>query len=949
MRSVSIGEKGKLGWRKFTSALAAIALGVTGITAAAVVSGSDAVAEDAPGTSEATAIHKPGTHNQKQGYEGKAWIDYDQEIHILNTKAGDKALPGNKIFLQWMNGKGVVSPIYYTLSDPEGNFYFDLSEPVVDGLGVKHEYILAGDANFKVRVWAENPDPEKFTVVKTGDIFGASFHTRTKRVNESWDFTAGINRIVGGQVVFQERPYQFDWLAKPEAEWTHAPSSDGIWNDGGIYGTARGQVWWQVDDPGGSLAYKYDYNPNRGDRAATEIKMVASYLNDEVTRELDTWKEANKGYTVEMMRQEQIRLFTEYQAEHGVGSHIAETVVAPVTADSQYYIPFQGLWGRTAYNDGGVPAGKTWGELTGEHRHDDVLLWNTLAGFNRRHFNTDYMYVFPIINGKQDLWRNAFNNNVFSKPNEGNLGDGSPTMLASHNLGNVSFAFLSPNPEHDVTNYDNSNNIAVASDVAKSETTGLAPFTEYTIQWFKTDKDVTMVPVEGASCTFQTATDGSWRTDAGELASCDLTVPDIGTATTFVSAVYGGTDVSGVNLLADSFLAIPGYYVYEPQEDVVKAKLQTSPPIFDNPNTGFTEVKPEGATFTFADPDAAAALQLGLDAATGVVTWPVDTQYVGKLSVPVEMKASIESYTAGMGSRSMPSTGPKAVSDGKNITLSATAEFVLTPPNVSYDAATVERGKTADVLAVIADNDGNDVELPAETTFALGEGAPAWATIDATTGKISVAPGADVVATDYDVPVVVTFKDVTDPVKVTAKVTVTAGDSDGDGVTDPKDPANPQPGEDQCAGTPAGAQVDANGCAVVPTIEDPDPITGTVNEEITPIEVPVTNNGGFTELECTAEGLPAGLTVGLNEAGTACVISGTPTEEVTDQDVTITVTGKTPETGTDGKPVTPTPDTGSTTATIGAQPDGDTDGVPDAKDQCAGTPAGAQVDANGCA
>ncbi|MDO5025118.1 MAG: Rib/alpha-like domain-containing protein, partial [Trueperella sp.] len=929
MKSVNIGEKGKLGWRKVTSALAALALGVTGITAAAVFSGSEASAEEAPGTSEATAIYKPGTPHQKQGYEGKAWIDYDQETHILNTKAGDKALPGLKIFLQWMNGKGVVSPIYYTTSDPEGNFYFDLSEPVVDGLGNKHEYILYGDANFKVRVWAQNPDPEKFTVVKTGDVFGASFHTRTKRVNESWDFTVGINRIVGGQVVFQERPNQFDWLAKPEAEWSHAPSSDGVWNDGGIYGTVRGQVWWQVDEPAGSMAYKYDYNPNRGDRAATGVKIVASYLNDELTRQLDAWKEANRGWTVEMMRQEQIRLFTEYQAEHGVGSHIAETVVAPVTADTYYYIPFQGLWGRTAYNDGGVPAGKTWGELTGEHRHDDVLLWNTLAGFNRRHFNTDYMYVFPIINGKQDLWRNAFNNNVFSKPNEGNLGDGSPTMLASHNLGNVSFAFLSPNPEHDVTNYDNSNNIAVASDVAKSETTGLAPFTEYTIQWFKTDKDVTMVPVEGASCTFQTATDGSWRTDAGELASCDLTVPDIESATTFVSAVYGGTDVSGVNLLADSFLAIPGYYEYVPQEDVVKAKVQTSPAIFDNPETQFAEKKPGDATFTFAEPDAAAALQLTLDATTGAVTWPVATQYVGKLVVPVEMKASIESYTAGMGARSMP-TGTKAISDGKYITLPGKAVFVLTPPNVSYTAATVDQGSTADLPAVITDNDGKAAELPAETTFALGENAPAWATIDAATGKISVAPGAEVTAQDYTIPVLVTFKNVTDPVATSATVTVTVPpDADGDNVPDSKD---------QCAGTPTGVTVDANGCAVGPTIEDPAAITGKVNEPITDIEVPVTNNGGYTDLTCEATGLPAGLTVTYDAVKGACVISGTPTEEVTDQEVTITVTGKTPETGTDGNPVTPKKDTGTTTATIGAENDADGDNVPDSKDQCAGTP-----------
>ena len=117
---------------------------------------------------------------------------------------------------------------------------------------------------------------------------------------------------------------------------------------------------------------------------------------------------------------------------------------------------------------------------------------------------------------------------------------------------------------------------------------------------------------------------------------------------------------------------------------------------------------------------------------------------------------------------------------------------------------------------------------------------------------------------------------------------LTKKDTDGDNVPDPVDPDNPADGEDKCPNTPAGAQVNADGCSVAPSVT-PKPIEGTVGEPIVPVEVVIDNPGKAEVTGCSAAGLPAGLSAELNADGTACVISGTPTEPVDGGKVTVTV------------------------------------------------------------
>lgn len=203
------------------------------------------------------------------------------------------------------------------------------------------------------------------------------------------------------------------------------------------------------------------------------------------------------------------------------------------------------------------------------------------------------------------------------------------------------------------------------------------------------------------------------------------------------------------------------------------------------------------------------------------------------------------------------------------------------------------------------DSLGEDDGFPADTQFKevnqLGNyPALGWSEIDLDTGVITAKPqaGAGLVpanatsqeyAVRYDViyPRQVADSSVRDFDTVTTTFTVLK-DSDGDSLPDVA-PENSGFTADQCAGTPQDVQVDkSTGCALPPALPaDTAQITGERDKEIAPIEIPITNFGKAANLQCVAEGLPAGLQIALNEAASACVISGIPTAAALDQTVTV--------------------------------------------------------------
>ncbi|MVX59739.1 hypothetical protein E5983_08905, partial [Streptococcus danieliae] len=512
------------------------------------------------------AIYSPGKDMQDKGYQGKAWLYRDGTLD--GTNSNSKMLSDVKVYIQWVNGKGFVSPVYYTKTNPDGSFVIDLSKPIVDASGTSHSFQLAGDTKFAVRTWVENPDPAKYNIIQHGDkTYG--FHTRTNRKNESWDFTAGVNRIVNSHVILQEKPFTESWLVKPQAEWSSAPSSSGEWPEKGNYGTLRGTVWYENGDAPGTLANQWINGgvlpQAKGDQSATGVRVVASYVNDEVARLFDSWKNTHKNYTLEEFAAAQKKIVTDYQAANGVGSHIAESVVGVVKPDGSYYIPFKGLYGvsRTQQNAGLRISWKVsdaeYGKVVSDKDADNSALmkWNGTIGQKHRHINSDYVYAAPVTDDYA-VWSNNYQTNMFQS-----TADTLTKALESDNNDWQNFALLAHQPNHDVLVYDTTDNKAAPGTTVESTTSGLMPNREYQIQWFKNGEPI-------GSPTSITA-DGEGRAKSVPITvEPNLSAPAIYTSGVFFKDVPT-SDISAA-LALDSFVA-----------DVAK-KADTLDPAYEDKN-----------------------------------------------------------------------------------------------------------------------------------------------------------------------------------------------------------------------------------------------------------------------------------------------------------------------------------------------------------------------------
>ena len=566
------------------------------------------------------AIYSPGVKGEKQTYQGTAWL-YRNNTISNDDQEDAKRLGGVNVYLQYVTGKGFVSPVYKTTSEEDGTYVFDLSKPVANRLGATGEFQLAGDPNFAIRTWVENPDPKKYNVIKSGDQ-RTGFHGRLSRTNESWDFTAGINRIVNGQVVLQEKPNAEDYLLKPEAEREIGDLADGQFSRKGDYGTIRGSVWYDVRDPSGSDARMY--KKDSYDINATNVKVAASYLNDEVTRRLDQWKKEHKNekYGLDDFKAAQAKIIREYEAEHGKGSHIAETVVTTVDKDGNYRIPFRGLYGvsATQANSGLKISHKVSDEEFGTLVKDEdvdnshLMKWNGTIGQKHRHINTDYVYTTVLVDNYA-IWSNNYQSNMFEGTSDGLLPVG-PSSLAAANISNTNFALIAPQPMHDVLVYDNANNFAKPGNTAESTTGGLLPNREYQIRWFKDGKPI------GEATTVTS-------TGEGTAGSVPLTVPaDLDKDAIYTSAVFlqgEKTDNLQSALALDSFTAVPAEETdkYTPEYAdtlVTPGTPATVTPTFKGKDNAATKA-PEGATYSIpSDFMAPEGYTVTIDPSTGAIT-----------------------------------------------------------------------------------------------------------------------------------------------------------------------------------------------------------------------------------------------------------------------------------------------------------------------------------------
>lgn len=896
-------------------------------------------------------IHSPGQElGEKHAVSGRVFLDrsgsrsYMEPDDKQGASDGDIGLGGAKVYAQWTDynnrrQKGALSPVYYSQARPDGTYVIQLPD-WTDSFGTVHKW--EATLGQTLRIWADNPDSSKYTLAFVeGD---STFGGQGDRYRGTWNGAIGFNLAENYNIAFQERP-QFDQMFPAENTWKQSSRKGGG-------GNVTGQVWYEERQSKGNSEAVPTFNAGFGEVKVPGVKVVGAYVQDEVARRFDQWKKDNKNYKRDEFKAAQREIMKAYEAETGK-SAIAETVYDTTDAEGKYHLQFQGLWGNS-YSAKGIMNAGTWGELVPEGANAS---W-AKANLRSRHVNTEYMYVAPELPNGVGGALNNFRDNMYQ---DGLNWTPNATTGSISNVENVNFALRVEGRKFHIETYDQTTNPAKPGDTAPTKATGFVPNNTYDIVW--TDGDGNEVK----TCTTQAS-------NLGVVESCDFTVPaNLAKDEIYIASIYpGGFDqpVRDRAMAKDSFAA-----KVTPEYKATTIDLDDTATVAAPINKENSTTPPADTTYAAAAAsDVPASLLEGVDqakVAVGAQPWAkVNSDGTISLS-PTNGSVTPGSYlipvkmTYGQGKDAYervilaPVTvqDPNVDGDGDGVSddkdkCAGTPKGAkvgndgcsLAPTVGKVPGITGQVNKEITPVNVPVDNPGK-----AKLTACSAEGLPAGLAIALNEQKdgcvISGTPSEE--AKDKAVTVKVSFEpvDKTDQhkggdVTGTAKATISAeADGDNDTVPDSKD---------KCAGTPAGAQVDANGCSVKPTAGDPVAISGQKGKEISEVVVVPVDNPGMATVTCSSDSLPAGLSVKYSAQKKACVVSGTPSEEVKDKAVTVNVNYDPQDGDNTSNPAGSIPV--NTTATItDPSKDSDGDGVPDAADKCAGTPAGAKPDANGCA
>lgn len=939
--STSTASKCSLDFKqKLGAVLAAVAMVIALLPVFAV---STAFADD--------PIHSPGQElGEKHAVSGRVFLDrsgsrsYMEPDDKQGASDGDIGLGGAKVYAQWTDynnrrQKGALSPVYYSQARPDGTYAIQLPD-WTDSFGTVHKW--EATLGQTLRIWADNPDSSKYTLAFVeGD---STFGGQGDRYRGTWNGAIGFNLAENYNIAFQERP-QFDQMFPAENTWKQSSRKGGG-------GDVTGQVWYEERQSKGNSEAVPTFNAGFGEVKVPGVKVVGTYVQDEVARRFDQWKKDHKNYKRDEFKAAQREIMKAYEAETGK-SAIAETVYDTTDAEGKYHLQFQGLWGNS-YSAKGIMNAGTWGELVPEGANAS---W-AKANLRSRHVNTEYMYVAPELPNGVGGALNNFRDNMYQ---DGLNWTPNATTGSISNVENVNFALRVEGRKFHIETYDQTTNPAKPGDTAPTKATGFVPNNTYDIVW--TDGDGNEVK----TCTTQAS-------NLGVVESCDFTVPaNLAKDEIYIASIYpGGFDkpVRDRAMAKDSFAA-----KVTPEYKATTIDLDDTATVAAPINKENSTTPPADTTYAAAAAsDVPASLLEGVDqakVAVGAQPWAkVNSDGTISLS-PTNGSVTPGSYlipvkmTYGQGKDAYervilaPVTvqDPNVDGDGDGVSddkdkCAGTPKGAkvgndgcsLAPTVGKVPGITGQVNKEITPVNVPVDNPGK-----AKLTACSAEGLPAGLAIALNEQKdgcvISGTPSEE--AKDKEVTVKVSFEpvDKTDQhkggdVTGTAKATISAeADGDNDTVPDSKD---------KCAGTPAGAQVDANGCSVKPTAGDPVAISGQKGKEISEVVVVPVDNPGMATVTCSSDSLPAGLSVKYSAQKKACVVSGTPSEEVKDKAVTVNVNYDPQDGDNTSNPAGSIPV--NTTATIiDPSKDSDGDGVPDAADKCAGTPAGAKPDANGCA
>ena len=726
------------------------------------------------------AIESPSSVDGTKTITGQVYVQRYGNYKVHLNDAGFPPIPmqGVRVYAQWMEKDGSVSPIYTTTTNASGEYAIKMKDFTTE---TGKTYTFDADPNLpqgeKWRIWADNPDKDHLT--QLSNYYNGSWGPR------DYAYDAEIGDGVG--------PDRLDHVnirygLKPENEVMHNLKNVEENVPAFKLGMVRGDVHWELVKAAGAqgwssgAAFPKYYFDKGIDAAAEDVTVYASYLSDYALEKIyaeptSTFGSSAKtvrgaGWTIdnEARLQDWIRV---QMAKEGQDKWIAETASAKVGGDGLFNIQFKGTYGATWNNPGTMPLIKANIDKVNNAYHKiaespSIDRWSTsagdaamLGGNISKHINRDWLFVSTdmkpgvafgtpwMTNGYMGLGQ--YNGLLATWQNNFNWNEADGIILAVY-PDYVNFR---------VTDGKGILNSGVPGDIAETETSGLpnqfAGGVKYQIEWTDTStgKVVATGPVVAANA------DGTIPSFPLKTAGLGLTKTTNFTATLY--AVNAETGTRGTSFGVDTYTVIVGS---RPVYDDVSVKAGS---------TGTSDVKGFDLTTTDEqeripadqlDPKLAAnepfsipgtytapeGYKVSIDKATGVVTViaPADAKPGTKIDVPVVATFTDKTSTGAMAHFVVANKEDRNVYDP------------------AYKDVAVNEGDPIRIAAPVS-----DPAVPEGTKFGVAkDGGLTGLTIDQQTGAISgTAPQVDK-DTDYTVTVKVTYPDGTaeeKAVKVTVK------------------------------------------------------------------------------------------------------------------------------------------------------------------------------------
>lgn len=468
------------------------------------------------------AIESPSSVDGTKTITGQVYVQRYGNYKVHLNDAGFPPIPmqGVRVYAQWMEKDGSVSPIYTTTTNASGEYAIKMKDFTTE---TGKTYTFDADPNLpqgeKWRIWADNPDKDHLT--QLSNYYNGSWGPR------DYAYDAEIGDGVG--------PDRLDHVnirygLKPENEVMHNLKNVEENVPAFKLGMVRGDVHWELVKAAGAqgwssgAAFPKYYFDKGIDAAAEDVTVYASYLSDYALEKIyaeptSTFGSSAKtvrgaGWTIdnEARLQDWIRV---QMAKEGQDKWIAETASAKVGGDGLFNIQFKGTYGATWNNPGTMPLIKANIDKVNNAYHKiaespSIDRWSTsagdaamLGGNISKHINRDWLFVSTdmkpgvafgtpwMTNGYMGLGQ--YNGLLATWQNNFNWNEADGIILAVY-PDYVNFR---------VTDGKGILNSGVPGDIAETETSGLpnqfAGGVKYQIEW--TDTSTGKVCSNRTSCS----------------------------------------------------------------------------------------------------------------------------------------------------------------------------------------------------------------------------------------------------------------------------------------------------------------------------------------------------------------------------------------------------------------------------------------------------------------